>query len=291
MADRYTDPIGWRRRNDIRNARDRRALAAVNGVIIPAKVQTPLHRPSSYKPGVERKLPCPNCGQMFRIRYHIQSHFPACVKQNGNPFGLKFTDAYIPWSERSRRNDEERVTNSDIAEAMGDEDMSLTPSNSGSSDSEDSDSEEISWDGDDIQMSMDPNNASSSEQYPIDPVDLERPHRTLTYVYYSTAGYSIPFKTDYNHLYLKIPWEQIVEDPSTNDGRFGDTPLPLLSDKDLLIRRAFWETIVWREKHDYPWTRDLLEDAEKELQERDLIDARFNETRKALSIINRAREG
>lgn len=42
--------------------------------------------------GSDKKFSCPICGGKRTRRYTIKQHFPKCVKKNGNPQGLKWTD-------------------------------------------------------------------------------------------------------------------------------------------------------------------------------------------------------
>lgn len=42
-----------------------------------------------------RKFSCPICGGLFASPYHLQGHFPVCVRRNGNPDGL-FWDETLP---------------------------------------------------------------------------------------------------------------------------------------------------------------------------------------------------
>ena len=67
-------------------------LDAVNGVVIPSKLAegelpAPANCPQSTTPG---HIACPICTSLFSRRDHLKSHFPACVKRNGNPNGLKW---------------------------------------------------------------------------------------------------------------------------------------------------------------------------------------------------------
>ncbi|KAF6220376.1 hypothetical protein HO133_003508 [Letharia lupina] len=47
-------------------------------------------------------LTCPLCKGGFAKRDHVKSHFPACVKRNGNPVGLRWNDG-LPLSRRGPR--------------------------------------------------------------------------------------------------------------------------------------------------------------------------------------------
>ena len=68
-------------------------LNAVNGVIIASKLAPgvlPTVHLSHAKSGTPLTFSCPLCGGRFGRKYHVKSHFPACVDENGNPMGLRW---------------------------------------------------------------------------------------------------------------------------------------------------------------------------------------------------------
>ena len=77
---------------------DAARLAEVNGVVSPSRVPPgqapiqPTNRPSNFDPTRPRDMVCPRCRYGFNRKYHMQSHFPACIGVNGNPLGLRWDD-------------------------------------------------------------------------------------------------------------------------------------------------------------------------------------------------------
>ena len=70
-------------------------LDAVNGVVIPSKLadgRVPTNLGSKARDGKTLNLFCPLCKGAFGKKDHVKSHFPACVKRNGNPDGRKWDD-------------------------------------------------------------------------------------------------------------------------------------------------------------------------------------------------------
>lgn len=70
-------------------------LAAVNGITSPSKVPRGQH-PWAPPPPKKKKnqiYPCARCGYRCSYRENLRSHFPNCVKRNGNPDGLRWSDA------------------------------------------------------------------------------------------------------------------------------------------------------------------------------------------------------
>ena len=70
-------------------------LAAVNGIASPSKVP---HGQRPWAPPPPKKktnsvYPCARCAHRCSSSKNVRSHFPACVKRNGNPDGLKWNDA------------------------------------------------------------------------------------------------------------------------------------------------------------------------------------------------------
>ena len=78
-----------------RMMREAAALAAVNGIRSPSQViagQAPDQGVWDQSP--DKIHPCPICGRTFARKYHVQSHFPACVGRNGNPNAARWDDAW-----------------------------------------------------------------------------------------------------------------------------------------------------------------------------------------------------
>ena len=70
-------------------------LAAVNGIASPSKVPRG-HRPFVPDPPKRRsnlKWPCARCAHRCSYKENVRSHFPACLKRNGNPDRLRWDDA------------------------------------------------------------------------------------------------------------------------------------------------------------------------------------------------------
>lgn len=75
----------------------REKLEAVNGVIIPSKLdigQIP-SKPQNLGHDHMRERVCPICRAGFRTNYHVQSHFASCVEKHGNPRGAKWDDLVL----------------------------------------------------------------------------------------------------------------------------------------------------------------------------------------------------
>lgn len=75
--------------------RDADRLAAVNGVVIPSRLkpgQPPLQIDSVSSEG--RIYPCTVCRKKFARKLHVRSHFATCVRNNGNPTGARWDDAW-----------------------------------------------------------------------------------------------------------------------------------------------------------------------------------------------------
>ena len=78
-----------------RMAREAAALAAVNGVFSVSRVdtgQSPWQ--GNWIDSTDKIYPCSVCGRKFARKYHVQSHFPACVARNGNPNAVRWDDAW-----------------------------------------------------------------------------------------------------------------------------------------------------------------------------------------------------
>ena len=76
-------------------------LKASSGIVFASQLQ-PGHSPSKpieltklRRAERVRNVFCPICGAAFATPYHVQSHFPVCVRRNGNPDGL-FWDEALP---------------------------------------------------------------------------------------------------------------------------------------------------------------------------------------------------
>ena len=82
----------------------KRRLAATSGIVIPTKV-VPGHQPKGhqdYRTGLW--IRCRICGSKFGSKCNVREHFVACVKENGNPLGLRYTDYdTIPADKVSRK--------------------------------------------------------------------------------------------------------------------------------------------------------------------------------------------
>ena len=78
-----------------RMVREAAALAAVNGVFSPSRVDVG-HQPRQghWIETSETIHQCRVCGRKFARKYHVQSHFPACVARNGNPSAARWDDAW-----------------------------------------------------------------------------------------------------------------------------------------------------------------------------------------------------
>lgn len=78
-----------------RNANEAKALAAVNGVIIPSKV-APGASPNQgkWQDGPSMVYPCSICERKFKESYQVKSHMAFCVSKNGNPTGAFWDDAW-----------------------------------------------------------------------------------------------------------------------------------------------------------------------------------------------------
>ena len=78
-----------------RMAREAAALAAVNGVSSPSRLNTGQNPwQGSWVNTADKIHPCPICGRRFARKYHVQSHFPTCVARNGNPNAAHWNDAW-----------------------------------------------------------------------------------------------------------------------------------------------------------------------------------------------------
>ena len=69
-------------------------LAAVNGIASPSKVPHGQRPWAPPPPGRKNNpiYPCARCAHRCSFRENVRSHFPACVKRNGNPDGLRWND-------------------------------------------------------------------------------------------------------------------------------------------------------------------------------------------------------
>ena len=72
-------------------------LAAVSGVYSPDKCPgqdpiRPTRRGGGFQEDKARNVRCPRCGHVFANNYHVQSHFPKCIEDNGNPEALTWDE-------------------------------------------------------------------------------------------------------------------------------------------------------------------------------------------------------
>ena len=76
-------------------------LKASSGVVIASQLQPgsspsgPIELTKLRRAERVRKVSCPICEGLFATPYHLQGHFPVCVRRNGNPDGL-FWDETLP---------------------------------------------------------------------------------------------------------------------------------------------------------------------------------------------------
>lgn len=83
---------------DKRSARTKKMdaqLDACNGVVIPSTLavgEQPWIIPSQARRGAVLPFPCPICDSNYGRKDHVKSHFPSCVKRNGNPYGFCWDD-------------------------------------------------------------------------------------------------------------------------------------------------------------------------------------------------------
>ncbi len=76
-------------------------LKASSGIVIASQLQPgqppsgPIKLAKLRRAERVRNVSCPICGGLFATPYHIQGHFPVCVRRNGNPDGL-FWDETLP---------------------------------------------------------------------------------------------------------------------------------------------------------------------------------------------------
>lgn len=77
------------------NRSEKEGLAAVNGIVIKYKLSAGQRSSQGiYKMNQRKVHPCIICDRKFARRHHVRVHFPTCVKQNGNPTGAKWDDAW-----------------------------------------------------------------------------------------------------------------------------------------------------------------------------------------------------
>lgn len=78
-----------------------RELKASSGIVFPSHLQPgqppskPIDLTKLRRADRVRNVSCPICGALFATPYHLQGHFPVCVRRNGNPDGL-FWDETLP---------------------------------------------------------------------------------------------------------------------------------------------------------------------------------------------------
>ena len=74
-------------------------LKASSGIVFASQLQPgqspskPIELSKLRRAGRVRDVSCPICGALFATPYHLQSHFPVCVRRNGNPDGLFWDEA------------------------------------------------------------------------------------------------------------------------------------------------------------------------------------------------------
>lgn len=99
MARRRTPQVVGERAQKFHNV-----LAASSGVIVPSKLrpgEMPFQGPGEMRKNIVDDILCSVCGRCFNNNYHVKSHFRACVKRNGNPFGRVWDDDFLAWTADS----------------------------------------------------------------------------------------------------------------------------------------------------------------------------------------------